>query len=310
MSETTTSHPAPVLPGIPPQPTNAPLEGRAEAEHLVGTPTRWELKKHGGATSVWQVTGPVGQWALKIGRDEDAAVVGREAEALAHISATVPTTSYGARAKSGRTSDCAWLLTPWLDGPTTWQAFQCVRDRKRDRSSAHAAAIDLASAVATLHQSGWVHGDVQPHHSIHTRGGVRLIGCSWAWNMQLDTPLAPSYSFHGGLLHLMSPELMARVNAGQYPLGPSQPDETYALAASLWWAATNSWPLDYAQLGIDPATFTQTTLLGVLARHWPPLGDIPTWPQLEEVLRPVLTTRADKRPSALELAQRLRTMPA
>ncbi|MFF2926613.1 MULTISPECIES: hypothetical protein [Bacillati] len=303
MSETT-AHPAAAQFGIPRQ-TTAPAEGRAEAEQLAGTPAGWELKKDRGSTTVWKVTGPVGQWALKIGRSEDAAVVAREAEVLRRI-ATVPTTSYGARSKSGRTSDSAWQLTPWLEGPSTWEAFRPVRDGGTDRAQALAAAVDLAAAVGALHQSGWVHGDVQPHHSIHARGGVRLIGCSWAWHLKLP----PSYASHSGLLHLMSPELMQRVESGQRPIAPSQPDETYALAAGLWWAATNSWPLDYTHLGIDPATFTAKGLREVLVRRWPPLGRISAWPQLEEVLRAVLTARPSERPSALHLAQWLRSLPS
>ncbi|GHH54824.1 hypothetical protein [Streptomyces candidus] len=298
-----TIHPASVLTTIPPQ-TNAPSEGRAEIEQLAGSPTTWELKTDRGGTTVWRVTGPIGQWALKIGRGEGAAVVGREAEVLGRLHSTVPSASYGARAKSNRASTSAWLLTPWLDGTSTWEVFRAVRDGKTERDEALAAAVDLATAIGSLHQSGWVHGDIQPHHSIHTPSGVRLIGCSWAWNMEL----APSYAFHGGLLHLMPPELMARVESGERPVGPSQPDETYALAAGLWWAASNSWPLDYAQIGIDPGKFTAKALRQVLLRRWAPLGHIPEWPQLEEVLRPVLATRPHERPSALQLAQWLRSV--
>ncbi|MGA5643337.1 hypothetical protein ACPCTN_31925 [Streptomyces cinereoruber] len=303
MSETT-ARPAAAQLGIPRQ-TTAPSEGRAQAEQLAGTPTDWELKKDRGSTTVWRVTGPTGQWALKIGRDEDAAVVAREAEVLRRI-ATVPPTSYGTHSKSGRASGSAWLLTPWLAGPSTWDAFRAVRDGSLDRSQALAAAVDLATAVGALHQSGWVHGDVQPHHAIHAPGGVRLVGCSWAWHMSLP----PSYASHGGLLYLMPPELIRRVEDEQRLIAPSQRDETYTLAASLWWAATNSWPLDYSQLGIDPARFTGKGLREVLVRRWPPLGRIAAWPQLEEVLRAVLTARPNERPSALHLAQWLRSLPS
>ncbi|MYS32912.1 phosphotransferase family enzyme [Streptomyces sp. KhCrAH-43] len=303
MSETTARPPAAQL-GIPHQ-TPPLAEGRAEAEQLTGTPATWELKKNRGSTTVWEVTGPTGHWALKIGRSADAAVVARETQVLRHI-ATVSPTSYGARSKSGRTPDSAWQLTPWLTGPSTWEAFRSVRDGTMDRSQALAAAVDLAAAVGALHQTGWVHGDVQPHHAIHAQGGVRLIGCSWAWHPNLP----PSYASHSGLLHLMSPELIHRVESEERPIAPTQPDETYALAAGLWWAATNAWPLDYTHLGIDPATFTAKGLRGVLVRRWPPLGRISTWPQLDEVLRSVLTARPSERPTALNLAQWLRSLPS
>lgn len=308
MSDITTDQVPSALLGNPrPAPAVTPAEGRTEAEKLAGTPATWELKTDRGSTTLWRVTGPMGQWALKVGHGEGTVVVAREAEVLIRIGATVPTTSYGARAKSGGTSTSAWLLTPWLEGPSSWDALRPVRDGKLDqRQAALAAAADLAAAVGALHHAGWVHGDIQPHHSIHMPGGVRLIGCSWAWH----TGIAPSYAFHGGLLHLMSPELMTRAAAGHGPLGPTQADEVYGLAASLWWAATGSWPLDYAQLGIDPGKFTASALRQVLVRRWPPLGHIPAWPQLEEALRAVLTVRPGGRPSALHLAQWLRALPA
>ncbi|MFD4315883.1 hypothetical protein [Streptomyces sp. NPDC058548] len=68
------------------------------------------------------------------------------------------------------------------------------------------AAIDLRLAVAYLHQRGWVHGDLQPDHAIHTKTGVQLIDCTWA----------------------------------------ASPD----LAATLWYAATGTWPHDYRAAGI------------------------------------------------------------
>ncbi|MET9365790.1 hypothetical protein ABZX93_33445 [Streptomyces sp. NPDC006632] len=281
-----------------------PGQSKAEAEGLAGSPAEWELKADGYSTAVWRVSGPCGQWALKVGQGAGAAVVAREASVLQHSHAAVPAMSYGGRAKWERTERAAWLITPWLDGPSTWTSFGDVRDGKLDRGPALAAAADLCVAVGALHQAGWVHGDVQPHHTLHMPSGVRLIDCSWAWSRQLS----PSYAYEGGLLHLMSPELMARAESSQRPVVTAQPDEVYALAAGLWWAATNRWPRDYAQVGIDPARFTAIEMRRLLLRRRVPLGRIPHWPELEEVLRQTLTTDPSQRASALQLGQWLRSL--
>jgi hypothetical protein len=287
-------------------PQAAPPEGREAVEGLAGASAAWELRTNRGGAQVWRVTGPAGRWALKIGREGAAAVVAREATVLERIEPQVSATSYGAHAESGRTDEAAWLITPWFDGPSTWERFRSVRDGNADNGQALAAAIDLCTAVGSMHQAGWVHGDVQPHHSLHMPQGARLIDCSWAWSMRLP----PSYASEGGLVHLTSRDLMARAASSQRPVATSQPDEVYAVAASLWWAATNSWPLDYAKVGIDPDRFTATELRGVLVRNPVPFGRIERWPRLEEVLRAVLTVDVPQRPSALQLAQWLRGIGA
>jgi len=296
-SATTSKRAEPTLP----LPHGVPTEGRAEAEELAGSPVEWELRMDRGAAVVWRVSGPRGQWTVKVGRGEGAAVVAREGVVLERTHATVPAMSYGKQTTTGRDEASAWLITPWLDGPSTWDQFRAVRDGKRDSSPALAAA-DLCVAVGAMHQSGWVHGDVQPHHAIHMPDGVRLTDCSWAWSMNLP----PSNAYEGGLLHLMSPELMTQAESASRPVVTSQPDEVYALAAGLWWAATGTWPLDYAQVGIDPDRFTAVEMRRILRRHRVPIGRIPHWPELEQVLRPTITADSHRRPSALHLGQWLR----
>lgn len=284
----------------------SPQFGRADAEAVAGEPATWELMADHRDTAVWRVAGPRGLWALKVGTGESLATVVREATVLQQAHSQVPALSYGGRAKAGRAESAAWLITPWLEGPSTWSRFEVVRERRdADRAAALAAAVDMCAAVGALHAAGWVHGDLQPHHTVHTTGAVRLIGCTWT----SSPTLAPPHTYLGGLVHLMSPELMSRAESSVRPVVTDPPAEVYALAAGLWWAATGTWPLDYAQLGIDPGKFTAKVLRQVLAQRWPPLGHIPQWPQLEEVLRHVLTRRPQDRPTALNLAEWLRSMP-
>ncbi|MEV7872720.1 hypothetical protein AB0P17_42995 [Streptomyces sp. NPDC088124] len=91
-------------------------------------------------------------------------------------------------------------MTPWLNGETTWQLFQDARDKKGSYEGPLKAAVDVCTAVGQLHQAGWVHSDLQPHHTIHMPDRMRLINCSWAWHMSLP----PSLGYGGGIVHFLA----------------------------------------------------------------------------------------------------------
>ena len=120
--------------------------GRADAEAVAGEPAAWELMADHRDTAVWRVAGPRGLWALKVGTGESVATVAREAMVLQRAHSQVPALSYGGRAKAGRAESAAWLITPWLEGPSTWSRFEVVRERRdADRAAALAAAVILGS---------------------------------------------------------------------------------------------------------------------------------------------------------------------
>ncbi|MZG16363.1 hypothetical protein GTY44_23240 [Streptomyces sp. SID5914] len=85
------------------------------------------------------------------------------------------------------------------------------------------------------------------------------------------------------------------------------PAEVYTLAASLWWAATGDWPRDYAHIGIDPGKVTAPMLRQIIGTRQIPLRRPYPWPDVQQVLAEVLTAPTDRRPTAAELAQRLRS---
>lgn len=93
--------------------------------------------------------GALGSWAVKLGKVEGAAVVARESAVMECIGGLVPSTSYGKRAEWGRSETVAWLMTPWLNGPSTWQIFQPVRDK------------GAARRYGALHRAGQ-HGGMAP----------------------------------------------------------------------------------------------------------------------------------------------------
>lgn len=207
----------------------------------------------------------------------------------------------------GHSEAAAWMITRWYDGPSTWQALHAVRAGVGLRSAALSHMIGLCEAVARLHQDGWVHADLQPAHALHTPSGVRLIDCSWAWHPE---KLAPSPLFHGGRPHFLAPELALSIHEGERPVAPSQPSEVYTLAATLWTAITGDWPLDYAHIGVDPAALAPADLRRIISTGTIPLHGPWSWPDVQDILSDVLTQPAEHRPTAAELASRLRSLPA
>ncbi|MGW1275513.1 phosphotransferase [Streptomyces tsukubensis] len=282
-----------------------PPDCRAHAEQLAGNPAQWRLRPAppDRPVDLWHASGPQGAYAVRVGTGQGIHEVLRHTAVLQHGSGVQPF-AYGDRATVWRAERTTTLITPWLEGPSTWDLFRSVRDRAPGRTGPRDAAVALAVAVNQLHQAGWVHADLQPHHSIHTlHGSASLTGCTWSTHHTLTH----SPRFTTGLIHLAAPELLTQAAGPHHPV-TTQPAEVYALAAGLWWAATGRWPHDYQAAGINPAPLTAGALRKARLECMIPLAPLTAWPDLAEVLTPVLISTPDRRPSALQLAQWLREL--
>ncbi|MFE0099829.1 hypothetical protein [Streptomyces sp. NPDC059009] len=278
-----------------------PVEALAAVEAVCGEDTVLKLISRRRGSSVWQCSGRLRAVALKVGVGPDGAeITARETKVLIEMGAGHSLLGRGRGFGSGQAA--AWMLTPWYDGPSTWEIFREVRASTGRWEAARAHASDLCKAVAQLHAAGWVHADLQPQHAIHTGEGVRLIDCSWAWH---PTMLLPSGLFRGGRPHFLAPELARSIHEGVRPVAPLQPAEVYALAASLWTAITGTWPLDYARIGVDPDNLTPAVLRQIIGTQRIPLRGPQVWPDVQDVLREVLTKPAERRLTAAELARKL-----
>ncbi|MFF7216055.1 hypothetical protein ACFZAU_36895 [Streptomyces sp. NPDC008238] len=204
----------------------------------------------------------------------------------------------------GRGNASVWMITDWYDGPSTREALAGVRDGTADLTAARQQLVAVVDDVAALHDSGWVHGDLQPEHTVHTPDGVKFLDRSWAWHPRL---LAPSNLFRGGLPHLLPPELAWKVQRGELPVVVSKEAEVYALAASLWWAVDGGWPLDYAAADVDPSCLAGPELRHAIATRGIPVRESVVWPDVQEVLGRVLVQPDFERPQAGELAALLRS---
>ncbi|MFB8198909.1 protein kinase domain-containing protein [Kitasatospora purpeofusca] len=197
---------------------------------------------------------------------------------------------------AGRFGDGVWFVTPWLIGPSTWEVFRPVRKDTGGRREALEAAVGLCRAVADLHEAGWVHGDLQPQHGIHTEDAVRLL--DFAWSRQVGS--TPWRRFDGTMIHLTAPELAARIINGPQPVDTTQTADVYALAGALWTCVTGRWPLDYEVAGLGRGTSVDAMRTAIAHRVVPMSTSMP-WPALQARLRYVLLAAPEDRPTAAEL---------
>ncbi|WP_259470569.1 hypothetical protein [Streptomyces sp. 1114.5] len=159
--------------------------------------------------------------------------------------------------------------------------------------------------MADLHEAGWVHGDLQPQHGIHTEQGVRLL--DFAWSRPLGT--TPWTTFDGTMIHLTAPELAARIINGPQPVDTTQTADVYALAGTLWTCVTGTWPLDYETAGLGKGT-PLDVLRNAIAHRAVPLSTTLPWPSLQARLRHVLLAAPDDRPTAAELTRLVKAADA
>jgi serine/threonine protein kinase len=272
-----------------------PPEALKAAQEACGGPVELKEITDRRGSAVWKATGPVGVVAVKSGYGDGASVTAREAAVLECLG--LP----GYETVSGQYDGGSWLVTRWFEGPSTWKIFTPVREGSGGRAQALEGAVALCRTVSDLHESGWVHGDLQPSHGIHIADGVRLIDFAWSWRKGHE----PSAEYQGGITHLVAPELAASLSTGIEPVAPSAVAEVYALAGSLWTCATGRWPLDYDAAGLDPKTITPVRRRAVIADRRIPLDAAKPWPELQDVLRPVLLGGGEDRPTAGQLAQAL-----
>ncbi|SEB87347.1 hypothetical protein [Streptomyces sp. TLI_105] len=107
----------------------------------------------------------------------------------------------------------------------------------------------------------------------------------------------------------MAPELAAAIEAGHRPVKVTPAAEVHTLAATLWHAATGTWPFGYAG-GKGP----EHPLLGsrvreLIAGRRLPLTVTSQWPDFLAVLR-ILTSASQVRPTVLRLATLLEGVPS
>ncbi|WP_414169918.1 hypothetical protein ACMATS_32580 [Streptoverticillium reticulum] len=247
---------------------------------------------HRRGCAVWKAEGPDGAFAVKYGYGAGADAVTREAAALAALPGY-------AIVAAGRRPGGAWCVAPWYEGVPCWSPLAPLRARQQKTLPAEAVA--LCQETARLHELGWIHGDIQPAHVIHTRLGTRLIDFGWA-RRAVRTPDRPAY--RGGISHLTAPETARAIAQGRQPAASTCSTDVFALAGTLWACLAGRWPVDYRASGLPPHHTPEQRRAVLATRSFRLTGPLPHT-ALQDLLRTALLSAPADRPSAAELAGQL-----
>ncbi|ONK13111.1 hypothetical protein [Streptomyces sp. MP131-18] len=255
----------------------------------------WRVQVINGVTVAVKAAAPDG---------EGAVLPAREAAVIHAIGETA-----GRVLGAGRLPDGgSWMATPWWHGPSLWEDFAGVRHNpllRAARLHSLQAAASAASALASLHQEGWAHGDLQPEHVIRTAERSRLLDLALAHGPGDALPEDVRLPYTGMLVHLEAPEISQQLLDGQ-PTTPTPQADVYALGGTLWRCWTEMWPVDYEAAGVDPAPGDLLAKREVVASGQAryAIGSF-GWDDFGAVLRRALAFQPDARPSARELAEEL-----
>ncbi|MDO0913344.1 protein kinase [Streptomyces sp. DT2A-34] len=208
-------------------------------------PTAWRLVLNRRGSMVWEVEGPRGHHAVKVGYPIEATAdwpaqpwtalaPAREGAVLYHLGF--------ADFAYGEWEGGTWSFQPWCEGPDLYGLWEPCRRQGSSVAPHTGVALSCVEALAGLHAKGWAHGDVQPAHFIIGPERTHLIDLALARGGQV--PEAYDFPFRGCLVHYEAPEIARSVLAiGEAE--PTQEADVYALGASLLISATGRRAVEY-----------------------------------------------------------------
>ncbi|THA30224.1 serine/threonine protein kinase [Streptomyces sp. A1277] len=182
-----------------------------------------------------------------------------------------------------------WMATTYIEGPTLAQRI--ADDGPLGGAGLRNLAIGLAEALRDIHRVGVVHRDLKPSNVVLSAEGPRVIdfGISRAADQQTLTMTGRVI----GTPPFMSPEQL------QAPRGVGPRSDVFSLATLLVYAATGRGPFD-----ADSPYLTAYQVV----HEKPSLDAVPA--ALRTVVEPCLGKEPEGRPSADELLELLRDLPA
>ncbi|MGW2473229.1 protein kinase domain-containing protein [Streptomyces sp. NPDC001665] len=182
-----------------------------------------------------------------------------------------------------------WMATTYIEGPTL--AERIAAEGPLNGTGLRSLAIGLAEALRDIHRVGVVHRDLKPSNVVLSPEGPRVIdfGISRAADQQTLTMTGRVI----GTPPFMSPEQL------QAPRGVGPRSDVFSLATLLVYAATGHGPFD--------ADSPYLTAYQVVHEE-PSLDTVPAL--LRAVVEPCLAKEPEGRPSADELLELLRDLPA
>ncbi|MFJ8109046.1 protein kinase [Streptomyces sp. NPDC096132] len=196
-------------------------------------------------STVWEVFGPRGHYAVKLGypiaatadwpaQPWTALAPAREAAVLHRLGFDV--IAYG------EWEHGTWNFQPWHEGPDLHRLWEPCREPDPVITPHTSVALGCVEALAELHSKGWAHGDVQPAHFIIGPERTHLIDLALARGGYV--PQGYDFPFRGCLVHYEAPEI-ARSVLATGEAEPTQQADIYALGATLLISATGWRAVEY-----------------------------------------------------------------
>ncbi|WP_405890446.1 protein kinase [Streptomyces sp. NBC_00133] len=210
---------------------------------LMPTTQRLVLNRRG--STVWDVDGDRGRYAVKLGHPIDATAEWPAqpwtALAPAREGAVLHRLGFGEIAY-GEWERGTWNIQPWHEGPDLYRLWEPCRAQGSSIEPHTSVALSCVDALAELHAKGWAHGDVQPAHFIVGPERTHLIDLALARGGHV--PEGYDFPFRGCLVHYEAPEISRSVlDAGEAEA--TQAADVYALGASLLISATGWRAVEY-----------------------------------------------------------------
>jgi serine/threonine protein kinase len=188
------------------------------------------------------------------------------------------------------------LATEWIFGVDAINAAAALRQRgSLNRSSLLTLCVDIAKALAEVHESGILHGDIHPKNVlVEGRGSVRLIDFGLSRAVEESSDAGP----RGGVPFYFDPQFAA-AQRDHRAVALTPAAEQYSVASLLYQLWTGVFYIDWSLerdgllrqiIEVDPASFESR--------------GVPAWPALESIFRRALEKQpGDRFPSMRALAQ-------
>jgi serine/threonine protein kinase len=210
---------------------------------LMPTSQRLVINRRG--SMVWEVDGPRGHYAVKLGHPIEATAdwPAQSWTALAPAREGAVLHRLGSdQIAYGEWDHGTWNFQPWYEGPDLYAIWEPCRRPDSSITPHTSVALGCVEALAELHSKGWAHGDVQPAHFIIGLERTHLIDLALARGREV--PKGYDFPFRGCLVHYEAPEIALSVLAtGEAE--PTQEADIYALGASLLISATGWRAVEY-----------------------------------------------------------------
>lgn len=152
--------------------------------------------------------------------------------------------------ESGHSDSLAWLILRAVEEPNASTLARQMKESippERQRQ----AFVELASAMAeklvTVHDFGYLHGDLQPAHFLIEPKTHQVTIIDWACARHRDEQDAP---YDGAFVHFAAPEVAAQMLLGNKRIPYSIESEIYAFGSVLYFMHTGQTSCDYGPEGL------------------------------------------------------------